>query len=177
MHGNIKDLTNQRFGRLLVISLTNKRGKEGGVFWLCRCDCGNLKEVVGYHLFRRDTKSCGCLKKEKMVNGELNLKHGETRRGKMPRLYRTWLGMKMRCYNTNVKCYRRYGGRGISVCKEWIKSYMAFRTWALLNGYADNLTIDKIDNNGNYEPDNCQWLTRAENIRKYRMEIKGSMKH
>lgn len=99
-----------------------------------------------------------------------NLKHGDNDKGKRARLWRIWRNMKTRCYNVNIRQYKNYGGRGISVCHEW-HEYIPFRTWALANGYADNLTIDRIENNGNYCPDNCQFITRSENSKKARSFI------
>jgi len=162
------DLTGQRFGRLIAIKPTEKRGVNHSIIWLCRCDCGNLKEVNSNNLRKSNTKSCGCLKNEvaRKHMRELGLlkvcKHG----GSYTRLYRIWGNIKKRCLNANVYEYKNYGGRGIKVCPEWKDSYSAFKFWALLSGYQDNLTIDRIDNDGNYDPNNCQWITRAENTRK-----------
>jgi hypothetical protein len=95
--------------------------------------------------------------------------------GKGTRLYRIWKTMKTRCFNKNFYKYPRYGGRGIIVCEEWKTNFVAFRDWALRNGYADNLTIDRIDNNGNYEPNNCQWITQSENSKKMQANHKGKV--
>ena len=159
------DLTGQRFGRLTAIIPTEKR-RGRCVIWLCRCDCGNLTEVSLDDLRREHTKSCGCLHREISQKRSGNLshlyKHGRTR----TRLYRIWNHMKDRCLNPNHIKYHRYGGRGINVWPEWKGNFVAFKFWAILSGYQNNLTIDRIDNDGNYEPDNCQWITRAENARK-----------
>lgn len=160
----IKDLKNQRFGRLLVIYPTEKRSKKGQIYWLCQCDCKNLIEVRSSNLISGNTKSCGCLQKELHI--KLNLKHGDTIKGKRPRLYRIWAGIKTRCLDSNSPNYKCIGRRGIFICEDWKNNYQAFKFWALLNGYEKHLTIDRIDNDGSYIPDNCQWITRSENSKK-----------
>ena len=157
------DLTGQVFGRLTVISDTGK--KSGGhMIWLCRCDCGQLTEVRDSDLKTSRTKSCGCLRKETMA-AEFFI-HGDSyRRGGMSRLYRIWGDMKQRCLNPKQQNYKYYGGKGIKVCPEWQNSYLAFKAWALANGYRDDLTIDRIDNDGGYYPENCRWLMLSENVR------------
>lgn len=158
----MKKLIRQRFGRLVVICLTNKR-QWAHVIWLCRCDCGNLTEVSSNSLLMGLTRSCGCLRKERV--GQAHTIHGDTANGKRLRVYKTWEDMKGRCLNPNDSGYKYYGGRGITVCDNW-NSYQNFRDWAFVNGYTDDLTIDRIDSDGNYEPNNCQWITKAENNRK-----------
>ena len=151
----MNDLTGQKFGRLTVICDSQER-KWGQVVWNCLCDCGNQTRVASKDLKRGDTKSCGCLKKEALKT------HG----GTYIRLYRRWGYIKERCNNPRHSNYKYYGKKGISICKEWLNSFVSFRNWALASGYQDNLTIDRIDNKGNYEPSNCQWLTRSENSSK-----------
>lgn len=145
----IKDLTGMRFGKLTAIRYI-KTGNS--VKWVCRCDCGNEVISYGYDLHRGRTVSCGCKKK----------RHN----GRYSRLYSIWQSMKKRCSNENHKFYKYYGGKGISVCSEWKKDFTAFRDWALQNGYADNLSIDRINSEKDYSPDNCQWITISENTRK-----------
>ena len=153
------DLTGQRFGRLVVIR------RDHGKFWECLCDCGNIHVVNRDHL-GIDTNSCGCLKKE-MLRAK-RFRHGEAR----TRLHRIWCSMNERCNNPNTDERHIYYDRGIRVCDEW-KSYEAFRDWALANGYDPKAkrgvtTIDRIDNNKGYSPDNCRWVDNKANQRNRR---------
>lgn len=171
----IKDLTGKKFGRLTVIGIQPTETRK--TYWVCRCDCGNMKTVRSDSLQSGAIKSCGCLKKEQdgknlvLGNGrrkfeETGFKVGQTR------LYEIWQGMKARCYNEHDARYDRYGGRGIRVCEEWKTNFIAFHDWAMSNGYQDSLTIDRIDNDGNYAPDDCRWSTRKEQCRNRSTNIK-----
>lgn len=160
----MRDLYSHKFGRLVALYPMTRRAKSKQVIWMCRCDCGNLIEVLSDNLSKGNTKSCGCLKKE--IDKQINITHGDTANGKMPRIYVIWTSMKARCSSPKIHNYKSYGGRGISVCNEWRDNYVAFRDWAMANGYANNLTIDRIDSAGNYTPDNCQWLTNSDNAKK-----------
>lgn len=163
------NLIGQKFGRLTVVRDTRKRYRTE-VIWLCKCDCDSSIEVVSSYLRKGDTKSCGCLKKEKAkIMGLRNkgknhpqYKHGD----RDTSFYRLWKGIKCRCHNQNYWSYKYYGGRGIKICPEWRDDYRIFKQWAFANGYKPGLVIDRINNDGNYTPDNCQWITRAENTKK-----------
>ena len=172
-----KDLTNQKFGRLYVVKRVENRTKKCGqkqVMYLCKCDCGNLK-IVSYDNLKRQTRSCGCLQKEKTSN--LRKKHGMVG----TRIYQTWQNMINRCHNKNVNSYKDYGARGIKVCDEWKNSFKEFYNWAINNGYKENLTIERINVNGNYEPSNCKFIKKEEQVYNKRNSImltyNGETKH
>lgn len=152
-----RDLVGFRFGRLVVVA--RDFGKKGNTKWFCKCDCGRDTTVYGCHLKSGATKSCGCLNKEAV--SERFRTHGKTN----TRLFRIWQNMHKRCEYQSHEQYKNYGGKGVSVCEQW-KDFEPFFEWSIQNGYLDDLTIDRINPNGNYEPSNCQWLTRSENAKK-----------
>lgn len=153
------DLTGQRFGKLTVLEECGR--KNGSVVWRCKCDCGNEVSVRANSLRKGKTMSCGC------YNRDIITKHGMGR----TRLHGIWSNMRHRCGNSQAINADRYIERGIKVCKEWANSFEAFAEWALANGYRDDLSIDRIDNNGNYEPSNCRWVTVKEQGRNKRNNV------
>ena len=149
-----------RFGYWEIIGerFPQTRIIDGATNWFvpCKCECGFYKAIRIHLLLNGHTKSCGCRPNKR------GLKHGEAGNKVRTHLYRTWHGMKSRCNNSNRPHYERYGGRGISICKEWEK-FEPFKEWAYNNGYSPELQIDRINNDGNYSPDNCRWTTPREN--------------
>ena len=172
------DLVGQKYGKLTVLSYAGRKqsGKnQKKTMWLCRCECGNEKVIAGRELRNGHTTSCGCTHK-KMV-GALNRKHGLS--ANCGRLYPLWKSIKYRCNNPKNKSYKNYGGRGIKVCEEWQNDFKAFYDWAIEAGYKEEktekglniLTIDRIDNDGDYCPENCRWITNAEQSRNKRNSL------
>lgn len=158
------DITGKHYGRLVAIEkVDNDRNNHKR--WLCKCECGNEAIVLENDLVTSKTRSCGCYYKE--TRKTVSKTHG----GSKTRLFHIWSSMRKRCENPSHKDYGYYGGRGITVCDEW-NEYEAFSKWAYENGYADNLSIDRIDVNKGYSPDNCRWadaITQANNTRRNRM--------
>lgn len=145
------DLTGQKFSKLTVIEQAGK-DERGSKLWKCKCECGTEKIIKGTNLKSGNTKSCGCFRRN------IKKKHGM----RNTRVYSCYIRMKTRCNNPNCQEYQWYGARGIKVCEEWASSPMAFIEWALNNGYDDNLTLDRINPDRNYSPDNCRWATQRQ---------------
>ena len=150
-----KDLAGIRFGSLVAVRDAGK--KNGSYVWECMCDCGNVTFVCVRKLSNGHTRSCGCLRRDGTRKPSYN--HGLSN----TRLYRIWCNLKTRCLNPHSDNYAFYGGKGVSVCEEWLHDFQTFYDWAMGNGYEDNLTIDRKDSNGDYCPQNCQWITQSEN--------------
>jgi hypothetical protein len=152
---NIKNIAGQRFGMLVAIRQTEKR-KNKHVIWLCKCDCGNFKEVPQNNLVGGSTKSCGCLRTKLFNKNRRKPSHGMYK----TRQFSIWHSMKQRCLNKKSTNYKDYGGRGIKVCDKWL-NFKGF--WEDMQyGYDDNLTIDRINVNDDYCKENCRWITQQE---------------
>lgn len=171
------DISGMRFGKLIAIK-RNSKSNCGKWKWLCKCDCGNYKDIDIHNLLRTDkTSTTTCGKCEKSRVGTKSYKHGMSE----TRLYQCYKLMKNRCYNSHNKRFYLYGGRGIKVCEDWLgeNGSINFIKWSLVNGYQDNLTLDRIDSDKDYCPENCRWATRKEqsnNIRTNRhFEYNGEM--
>lgn len=142
-----KDLTGKRFSKLIALYRLHNYNKKG-TYWLCVCDCGKFTQVTSQNL--KKVKSC--IK----CRNPSNIKHKHSN----DRIYKIYLGMKKRCYNHDEKAYHNYGERGITMCDEWLHNFQVFYDWAMSHGYNDNLTIDRIDVNKGYDPNNCRWVDR-----------------
>ena len=158
------DHTEKRFGRWTVIKRAITESKS--TYWVCKCDCGTIRNVSVQHMVSGKTRSCGCFAREKssrdMKGNKFGLIHGLHAHP----LRSVWKAMKHRCYNKNNECFNSYGNRGISVCEEWKASFLDFYDWALESGWKKGLSIDRIDNDGNYEPPNCRWITISANSKR-----------
>ncbi len=153
MKGVFKDIIGNRFGRYVAKEFVGLDKWENAI-WRCRCDCGNERDVSGYHLRSGHTTSCGCLRNE--IRGKNFTIHGMS----CTREFRSWAHMKSRCLNPNSTGYKNWGGRGITVCDKWLHSFECF--YQDMGPCPKGLTLDRIDNEGNYEPENCRWTTYLE---------------
>lgn len=149
--GKFQDLTGKRFGKLTVLGRVGDVGKNTA--WLCKCDCGEIKNILSYNLSSGKSKSCGCVRSAKLKKYATT--HGESK----TRLYQIYKGMKQRCNNANNPAYDYYGGKGVSVCNEWSGDFVKFKEWAIVNGYKQGMSIDRINPNGDYCPANCRWVS------------------
>lgn len=154
-----RDLTNMKFFRLTAIRDVGK-SKDGHRLWECLCDCGATKIESSHYLLSGKAKSCGCWSSERtiMFNKETKTKHGQ----RYTRLYNIWHGIKRRTSNPTDAGYKNYGGRGIYMCQEWHNDFASFHAWAMSNGYKEDLSIERIDNEGPYTPENCKWVTQKD---------------
>lgn len=150
------DLTGARFGKLTAVKRAANNKKQ--TVWECLCDCGNTVLVQTGHLRSGTTVSCGCYKRQRST--EIATRHGKSK----SKLYNVWLSMRQRCHNPNCKDFSHWGGRGVNVCQEW-DDYATFEAWATQNGYVEGLTIERVNVNGDYAPDNCTWIPRSEQMR------------
>lgn len=154
-----KDLTGMKFGKLTVVSIDEKATSRH-YKWICKCECGNTVSVFGTNLNQGISQSCGCNSSRTRAYKlkDINTKHGMSR----TRIYHIYHGILIRCTKPNSQNYKHYGGRGITMCDEWANSFESFVSWANSNGYNEELTLERIDNNKGYSPDNCKWIPQSE---------------
>lgn len=164
------NLMGKTFGRLAVIKDSGERAKNGNILWECVCDCGKKRLVLGANLLNGQTKSCGCYSTD--ILKKVSTKHGLSKvNGKKTKLFMTWDAMRQRCTNSNHASYKDYGGRGITVCPEWLNNFKSFYDWSMDNGFSNDLSIDRIDNDKGYSPDNCRWVDAKTQIRNRRNTV------
>lgn len=161
------DLTGKKYGRLTVLGVDDREGRK--TYYCCQCDCGNIKIVRSDSLTAGTIRSCGCLKKEQ---DQINLTANHSHKMSGTRIYQIWQGIKDRCYNPHNTRFNYYGGRGITVCEAWINDFSAFYEWSIKNGYSKELTIDRINNDKGYSPDNCRWANQKQQSRNRNSNIK-----
>jgi hypothetical protein len=170
----VEKLIGNKYNHLLVIELMAERAKNGARVWLCKCDCGKMTFCTTDQLKLNHKKSCGCLQKEiTKITNKLRSKYPNDTG---TRLYRIWKTMIARTIYPSQKGYKNYGGRGIRVCDEWLYDFNLFKNWAIENGYSQELSIDRINNDGNYEPNNCKWSSRKEQNNNQRTNVKLTYK-
>jgi hypothetical protein len=176
------DHTGRRFGRLVALEIAYRRGAAAArkVYWRFRCDCGTEKAIAIATVVSGAVASCGCLHMERCKSGLNRVRHGDAKKGQVVRLHSLWRDMLKRCNPANNRfTIERYAARGIYVCGEW-QNYLAFKEWALANGYAEHLSIDRIDNDGPYSPENCRWVEWQQQCRNRRntrwIEVGGERK-
>lgn len=159
----------KKIGKLTILYADNSTSSVAKKYY-CKCDCGNIKSISMSCIVNGRIRSCGCLQKEMNKIVKPNLRHGKCN----SRIYKIWLKMKNRCYNKNYFQYYLWGGKGIKICDEWIdkeQGFINFYNWAINNGYKDNLSIDRIDGEKNYEPSNCRWATQKEQARNIKNNV------
>lgn len=168
-----------RYSKLTVLNEFQAKDKNGISIRMveCLCDCGNTTKTRLRYVISGNTNTCGCEgSMKKLINGEYTTKHNLSK----SRIYNIWIKIKNRCFNPKNVAYKDYGGRGITMCSEWFNDFESFNNWSIKNGYTNKLQIDRIDNNGNYDPSNCRWVTEEINANKRRstfyIDVSGDKK-